>query len=256
MRRETVGEWILRSAMTHDRAATIIGDFSEADVPQSQLKFWLCIAGILLAATWTWIVALAIGVYLATWSVDFLNGQLFGQALSAWDLGPHPLRMTPLGLQCLDGLARFSTLLLLLAPYVVTRYGIRDKLTRVLVGSLVLIFGTTCLWWLPGGLAICTAAGVIGIVACAWTRARRRALGITVSAALAGAYSSPVASWLVSLVHHPAFGCELRGCVGQTPALAASQLFLAAPVALVCTLMYGRLMEHDTRQSDETPELA
>lgn len=130
-------------------------------------------------------------------------------------------------------------------PTVAIRYGLKDKLTRVLLGSLVLIFGTTCLWWLPAALPICVTAGVAGIVACLWTRERRRALGIAFSAAAAGLLSSPVAAWLISLVHHPALGCELQGCVAQTPALDASQLFLAVPVVLVCTLMHKRLLEND-----------
>lgn len=248
MRKDAVAEWILGQVMNRSRAVAIMGDLSEANFAPNGCKFWFSIAGIVLASTWTWIVALAIGVLLAGWSVVFLNDQLIGQAISGWDLGPHrphPFFMTPLWLTCLNGLAQLSTVLLLLSPYVVIRYGLKDKLTRVLLSSLVFIFGTTCLWWLPAALPICVTSGVAGIVACVWTRERRRALGIAFAVAVAGLLTSPVAAWLISLVHRPAFGCELQGCLAQTPALDASQLFLAIPVAVVCTFLHARLLESD-----------
>ena len=255
MHRDTVAEWILGQVMTDDRAAAIAGDLSESKAQAGAFRFWGAIAGIVLVSTWTWIVALALGIYLASTSVWLLNNELLGQALSGWDLGPHSLHLTPLGFKFLNELAPLSTILLLPAPYVVIRYGLKDKLTRVVLGSLFLTLGTTCFWWLPGA-PVCAAAGVACIVVCLWTRARRRALGIAVSAVAAGLLWSPVAVWLVSLVHHPLFGCELQGCVEQTPALAVSQAFLAVPVVLVCTFMHKRLIKDDAPESEETPALA
>jgi hypothetical protein len=249
MRRGKWAEGILTCVMSGSRASAIVGDLSETTTPKSAARFWLCIVGIVLSSSWMWIFALAVGIYLAAWSVVFLNIQLIGQAIAGWDLGPHPLYMTPLWLKCLDGLAQLSTILLLLGPYVVIRYGLKDKLTRVLLGSLAFIFGTTCLWWLPGALAICVAAAAAGIVACFWTSERRRALGITVLVAVAGLFSAPVAAWLISLVHHPALGCELQGCVDQTAALNMSQLFLAVPIVLVCTVMHKQLLEKDMAET-------
>jgi hypothetical protein len=247
MRREKLAEGILGSVMSPSRASAIVGDLSEVNAPKSAARFWLCVAGIVLSSSWTWIVALAAGIYLAAWSVVFLNGVLLGQALQAvlgWD-PPRSHFYTSLWIKSPDGLAQLSTLLLLLVPYVVIRYGLKDKLTRVLLGSLVLIFGTTCLWRLPAALATCVATGMVGIVACLWTSERRRALGITASVAAAGFLSAPVADWLISLVHHPAFGCELQGCIAQTAPLDASQMFLAVPMVLLCTLMHKQLIRRD-----------
>ena len=263
MRRENLAERILQQVMANDRAAAIVGDLSEEKRRRSAIAFWMSIMGIVLASTWTWLIALAAGIYLAAWSVVFFNGLLFGQSMShvffvldvmqtgssATDPVPQWLTSAPIFF-LLDSLAKVGTLILIVSPYTVIRYGLKDKVTRLTVVWLVLIIGMISFALKPVVFVVCIAAAVASIVACLWTSGGRRAFAVVAITVVAGASSWPIVDWLVSLVHHPAFGCELQGCVmnanpllGQSPALTASQLCLAVPVILVCTLVHDRLID-------------
>lgn len=249
MRRDIVAEWILGQVMTNDRAAAIIGDFSESNTQAGAFKFWMSVAGLVLASTWSWIVALAIGVYLAGSSVWFLNEIWLGQDLH--------YGYNPLWSKCFDALAVTATILLVLAPYVAVRYALKDKVTRTTFAFLALVLLTIFFSRQYVVLSLCVVAVVMGLVGSLWTSERRRGLAVVVATAAAGFLSSPLANWLVSLVHHPAFGCELQGCIinTTTPALAVSKLIVAIPIVLLCTFLHARLFESDPRRTQSGERL-
>lgn len=252
MRRDTVAEWILGQVMTKGRAAAIVGDLSEADAPTCAFKFWLSIMGIVFASAWTWLIALAAGIYVAAWSVVFFNELLFGQGVSCM-FGNTPL--ADAGVMKALPLTKAGTLLLIVSPYAMVRHGLKDRVTRLMVAWLILIVVTIYSGWRPVVFSVCVATAAASIIACLWTKERRRASSVILLTAAAGFLLAPVASWLVSLVHHPAFGCELQGCVlgTPTPALGVAQVLLALPVVLVWTFLQARLLENDPprAQSEE-----
>jgi hypothetical protein len=145
MRKALIAEWVLRRVTTRERAAAIVGDLVEADLPEGSGRFWFSVAGVVISQSSRWALALVVACYVAPRAYGFVEIQPF----NSHHLAPEGW-IKPLNMAC--GIA---TILWFITPYAAIRYGLRDNTVRLSFASAGLITTIGFFWWQPWVLAVC-----------------------------------------------------------------------------------------------------
>jgi hypothetical protein len=130
-------EWLLARLTTPTRAAAILGDLHELSTTRGRLWFWTTYTRTLISLGWRTPVALA-GAY--AWSRSswvFIATHSSMHWLFRWVRVAQPMNHMPLGIRLQPMIVPLQGLHFLL-PFVLIRFGPRDRVTR-LAAALFLI---------------------------------------------------------------------------------------------------------------------
>ena len=167
-------EWILKRAAGRDRGTVIYGDLTELAATRGAAWFWFAYARTLLSLTWRTLAAFAIATYVYLrfpWITRVIQSSM--DWLFRWvpiiggNIYPPPLwwwHLTPL-IVLLFGVP-------VLAPFLLVRFGLRDRLTQLASVFLLLSlarYSDRALVFLPTP-AITAAAIVVALCLRKWRR--------------------------------------------------------------------------------------
>jgi len=247
VRNVAVAEWIVSRFTSKKRAAAIVGDLLELATQKGRLWFWFSLAGIVVSLAWRRLLAFAAAlcVYLAAFSASFwvtYRHHRFTIPDQHW--------RTVWGVIFLA-----SNCLWFILVYAAIRYGVRDRVTQLLLAlSLLIAAGLYC-WERPTILLACIALTTCVLAAAASNNKLRR--GLLVLAVLmvnAGIFlltANLIALWQRFL--HPA----PMGNGGMQPPLAVPcvefcMMFLIAPFAMTSAYshMHNWLIRNASRDSE------
>jgi len=126
-------EWFIARLADRDRAASIIGDLLESGGEQNLVWFWWSVLGVVLSLVSRNLVGFA-AAFLCAW------------LSSVWLRTDYPAHLPPWSWTPV-----FSVLsvLCLAAPYVLVRYGLRDKFTQLALALCVPAAVGVFYWWVP-----------------------------------------------------------------------------------------------------------
>lgn len=244
-------EWLLARLTTPDRAAAILGDLTEMAATRGRLWFWGAYTRTLVTVGWRAPVAFLLAYGFSTWvaiggfptmrslfSRFYRNVQHAAPHQAIWhvfDRNAHhsaPLAVwhVPLG----DALIALWFIL----PFVLIRFGLRDRLSQLASALFLLTMPFFSL--LPAGANFAGLAAVIVIVAALCLRTWRRPMIVLAASmtpiAAAIFFSGKV--WYVFLS---------RGYGFDSPQLQrAMALYRAVELGIaviVCSFLYGRLLQ-------------
>ena len=131
MPKTTVAEWILKRAEGAERGTAIYGDLTELATTRGRTWFWLAYARTMVALTWRTVAAFAIMYsYLRSpWVLGAIRS--FMHWLFRWvPYASHEYR-PPAWYFHLTPLSMLLTGLYFLTPFLLVRFGLRDRLTQL-----------------------------------------------------------------------------------------------------------------------------
>lgn len=139
MTQASLAERLLRCVTTRDRASELVGDLLES-CPAGRLRFWLMIAGLLIAVSWrtpvSFLFALLAGVGSLIPFLKVVQYLMISQRLNTpWV--SMASRYNDVGL-----------LLWMVAAFCLLRFGLRDQLSLTSLALSSLASTTVCLSWL------------------------------------------------------------------------------------------------------------
>jgi len=132
MRKNASAEWILKHAAGEERGTAIYGDLVEISMTRNRTLFWMAYVRTLLSFTWRTLAAVAITTYMYLrfpWISNAIRSSM--EWLFRWvpvaDRGYQP----PLWWWHLTPVTVLLFGLPLLTPFLVVRFGLRDRLTQL-----------------------------------------------------------------------------------------------------------------------------
>jgi hypothetical protein len=175
-----LAEWLLRRTTGKDHAAAIIGDLVEIGQRKGRAWFWFAVLRVVLAHLWR----PALGIVLAAYSIGWLNHLyilMVKNILSTTcrSLSPHTPCLVPHAPWAAVGVVAdslsFSLIVLCAAMfYFAVRFGLRDRLFQITLGSTVLcaaLYAVLNYEWRRPIIGVMCAA--IGIALIAWALTNR-----------------------------------------------------------------------------------
>jgi len=136
-----ITEWLLARVAGSARAAAILGDLTEMAETRGRFWFWIAYARTLLALGWRTPVALIV-TYAYLHSIWVLRAILSSMHwLFRWVPYAHPAYQPPVWWFYLRPLESLLTGLYFLVPFLLVRFGLRDRLTQL--ASMLLLLGLT-----------------------------------------------------------------------------------------------------------------
>jgi hypothetical protein len=240
----TAAEWLLARLTTPTRAAAILGDLTELSATRGRLWFWTAYTRTLIALGWRTPIAFLCAIVISRWTAEalfttvrHLVPKLYGNNHHA---APHPIWQTPLW----DSLIA----LLFILPFVIIRFGLRDRLTRL---ALAIFLLTTPFYSLNSvGIAFAGIATAIMIVTALCLRTWRRPM-IVLAATVAPAAVAQFFSGVALVFFWGYFG--FRG-PGWERAMTLYRWLEICIAALVCSFVYLRLLPDEPADLSTLPK--
>ena len=126
-----IAEWLLARVTDPTRAAAIMGDLTEMAATRGRLWFWTAYARTLITLGWRAPVAFLCAYTYArsTWQVTALIASM--HALFHWVPFASPAYRLPIWQLRLEPLLSMLSGLNFLVPFLLVRFGLRDRLTRL-----------------------------------------------------------------------------------------------------------------------------
>jgi hypothetical protein len=230
--RLAVTEWLLARVTTPDRAAAIFGDLTELAATRGRLWFWTAYTRTLVSLGWRSPVALVAGSVCTYWLGPIVWHSIRTLA--------HPLRHVLVAFRPM--VFMFAILgnallgLFFLVPFLMIRFGLRDRLTRLAGAIFVLTLPYFSL--APVVVLVIGPLMVLAVLAAMCLRNWRRPM-IVLALALVPQYLV-VAAWL-SFPHGLLF-FHLQGRIQMM----APRLMAFAVTAIVCVVLHRRLLQAPT----------
>ncbi|MGA2438247.1 MAG: hypothetical protein ABSF57_07010 [Acidobacteriaceae bacterium] len=139
MPKTPIAEWLLARITDPTRAAAIMGDLTEMAGTRGLLWFWTAYARTLISLGWRTPVALLVTyAYLhSIWVLRTIQSSMHW--LFRWVPYAHPAYQPPVWWFYLRPLWSLLTGLYFLAPFLLVRFGLRDRLTRLASALLLLV---------------------------------------------------------------------------------------------------------------------
>jgi hypothetical protein len=182
MHKAPFAEWLLTQASTPERASEVVGDLLEQKTSTAQ--FWLTIVRIWVALTWRWILGAILAglsgliVLAPYWLLVKPRWNLAQPRPEPWMLWAMYIAAAALCLGTHTGLA-------------VSRYGVRDGLTRMSAMIWATLTVCACCAWMPRAALITTLLLAIALVTLLVSKTTRRiALCVLASTAAYAATSA------------------------------------------------------------------
>jgi hypothetical protein len=144
-----VVEHVLRLLTSKERATSIIGDLVEVAPQKGTGWVWLSISKILLFLAWRPVLGVIFGLYAGGWVFGSFQAQFFGV------YAPH--RLPHSWIDAFGVITGATTGLIVVLPYAVLRYGVRDRLTVFAASWAGFLTLFLCEWWRPAVVAVCIA---------------------------------------------------------------------------------------------------
>jgi hypothetical protein len=233
MRKTLATEWLLARLTDPTRAAAILGDLTEMAATRGRLWFWTAYTRTLVSLGWRAPVAL-VCAYICT-RHNWLGAVIFGSLGLFHRIPPNGPAHT--GHRSQFFLISFLIALNLVLPFVLVRFGLRNRLAQLATAIFLL---TIPLYSLTlGGMKITDYAIAVTVLAALSLPAWRRPM-IVLAATLA-----PVAV-ITSLWPHPEHFLYTRGYGFTAPQLLWIMVLYRTLelciTAIVCSFLYRRLL--------------
>jgi hypothetical protein len=196
MHSSSIAEWIVARFTDKQRAVSMVGDLVELEPQKGPLWFWLSLIRVVISLAWRRSLAFIVASYAGLWMLGKLAAVLQNSYLRH---APPGTWGVPGDLQLLPIVGAFLWMLLL---YTAIRYGVRDRLTQLVLALAGMITAVVYGWGQPIALAIGIALGVCVLAALAIGREYRRAVMVLLVAWLTGSGSWMLAMFLASKYQH------------------------------------------------------
>jgi hypothetical protein len=173
VRNVAIAEWIVSRFTGKKRAAAIVGDLLELAPQKGRLWFWFALAGVVVSLAWRRPLALAAALcvyfaaFSASWWVTYLHHR-FTIADPHWRTVWGVLFLASNGLW-------------FMLVYAAIRYGVRDRVTQLLLALSVPITAGLYCWERPTILVACIALTICVLAASALNHRLRRGLLIVLA---------------------------------------------------------------------------
>jgi len=245
MHEVAIAEWLLRRAMTKDRAASIVGDLVELRAQRGAGRFWLSVLGVFLSLTWRRPIA-----FWATMQ-GFVSFNWFGSVIA----GPLHHRASFVWIQWLLAIAFPCSALWMIGLYTSIRYGLRDKVAQLSLAYACLITIFIYSWWQPVVLTVVICMSVVVLLISVSHGEGRRAIMATIVAMVTVSASFVLLFHLLScyenLLHPQGWGSDE---VAQHPS--AMWLFrvgwlMIAFLTTKCTSLMHSWLERENQSESE-----
>ena len=198
MRAASTAEWILSRVTTTDRAASIVGDLVETEMPNGLFCFWLSTARIAIRLSWRRTLGFVAAFYALGWT------------LYAFDLAIHGIhaahrpRDSSWGI-IFDILGVACSILCAVSIYASVRYGLGERTTQMTLAWTGIFTLAIFFWWHVAVLVVCIAAALfLASVSLIDRDSRKQALVILVAVAV-GCAARILMSALIGLYQHVLF---------------------------------------------------
>jgi hypothetical protein len=188
MHSSSIAEWIVARFTDEQRAVSMVGDLVELEPQKGPLWFWLSLIRVVISLAWRRSLAFIVAPYAGLWMLGKLAAALQNSYLRH---APPGTWGVPGNLQLLPIVGAFLWILL---PYTAIRYGVRDRLTQLVLALVGMITAVVYGWGQPIALAVCIALGVCVLAASAIGREYRRAVMVLLVAWLTG-----FGSWMLAM---------------------------------------------------------
>jgi hypothetical protein len=229
-------EWVLARLTTPARAAAILGDLLEVSTTRGRLWFWIAYTRTLVSIGWRTPVALVGAFVLSRWTVEALfttERHLFPHLYGInHHAAPHPIWQTPLW----DSLIALVYVL----PFVLVRFGLRDRFTQLTLAFFLLTTPFYSLNWVGWDFSgVVTAIMIFAALSLrTWRRPMIVLAGTVAPAAIAQFFAGYALFFFLDYfgVRSPEWG-------------RAMNLYRAMGIciaALVCSYLYRRLLREKT----------
>jgi hypothetical protein len=180
MHSSSIAEWIVARVTDKQRAASMVGDLVELEPQKGPLWFWLSLVRVVLSLAWRRCLAFIVAPYAGLWMLGKLPAALHNSYLRH---APPGTWGVPGNLYLLAIVGAFLWMMLL---YTAIQYGVRDRLTQLVLALVGMITAVVYGWGQPIALAVCIALGVCVLAASAIGREYRRAVMVLLVAWLTG----------------------------------------------------------------------
>jgi hypothetical protein len=188
MHSSSIAEWIVARYTDKQRAASMVGDLVELEPQKGPLWFWLSLVRVVISLAWRRCLAFIVAPYAGLWMLGKLAGALRNSYLRH---APPGTWGVPGNLFFLPIVGAFFWMVLL---YTAIRYGLRDRVTQLVLALAGLITALVYGWGQPIALAVCLALGVCVLAVSAIGREYRRAVMVLLVAWLTG-----FGSWMLAM---------------------------------------------------------
>ena len=227
-------EWFLACFVSHKRASAILGDLLEISTTRGRLWFWIAYIRTLISLGWRVPIAFICAYYFCSsywsltaryalmhWLFSWVPLAGYDYDMSFWQLHLMPLVSMLFGLN-------------FLLPFLLVRFGLRDRLTRLAsIFFLVSLLASSNRLLLLVPMEILT---VIAVILALCLRDWRRPM-IVLAAALTLSYA--IVEGFVSFLR------QSDGSVIWNHNLSVDALLLEiAAAAVICSLLHGWMLEH------------
>jgi hypothetical protein len=196
MHSSSIAEWIVARFTDKQRAASIMGDLLELEPRKGRLWLLLSLFRVVISVAWRRSLAFIVAPYVGLWMLGRLAAALQNSYLrhappGTWGV-PGNLSLLPIA-------GAFLWMMLL---YTAIRYGVRDRLTQLVLALAGMITAVVYGWGQPIVLAVCMALGVCVVAVSAIGRKYRRAVMVLLVAWLTGFGNWMLAMFLAFKYQH------------------------------------------------------
>jgi hypothetical protein len=234
-------EWLIARFTCAEAASSMVGDLLEEAAARGDLWFWRAVAGIVLRLNRRRLLAFSVALICAHFLRE-LPMPVFS-AVAGRLPAPQPPEMWVSLFAVLGWIAMLSWVA---APYLLVRYGLRDRFAQLALAVSVLVTAADIFWQRPAIAVACIAAAAAVLVALTlFTRWRGPLLALLIATLVgyAGFQGAVDLSWRFLNFAPPSV--SLSACVnGLAPVCAAGTLTVA------CGYLHSLL----TRQNHRKPE--
>jgi hypothetical protein len=196
MHSSSIAEWIVARFTDKQRAVSMVGDLVELEPQKGLLWFWLSLVRVVISLAWRRSLAFIVAPYAGLWMLGKLAAALQNSYLRH---APPGTWGVPGNLHSLPIVGAFLWIMLL---YTTIQYGVRDRLTQLVLALVGMITAVVYGWGQPIALAVCVALGVCVLAASAICREYRRAVMVLLVAWLTGFGSWMLAMFLAYRYQH------------------------------------------------------
>ncbi|WP_035350140.1 hypothetical protein [Edaphobacter aggregans] len=196
MHSSSIAEWIVVRFTDKQRAASMVGDLLELEPHKGLLWFWLSLVRVVISLAWRRSLAFVVAPYAGLWILGKLAAVLRDTYLrhappGTWGV-PGNLTLLPIA-------GAFFWMVLL---YTAIRYGLRDRVTQLVLALAGLITAVVYCWGQPIVLAVCMALGICVLAVSIMRREYRKATMVLLVAASTGLGGWILAGFLATKYQH------------------------------------------------------
>jgi hypothetical protein len=228
-----IAEWLLARITDPTRAAAIFGDLTEMAATRGPLWFWIAYARTLVSLGWRAPVAL-ICAYICT-RHNWISTVIFGALALFHRIPPNDPAHT--GHRSQVPLIYFLIALNLVLPFVLVRFGLRDRLTQLAAAIFLLTIPLYSLT--QGGMKIADFATAATVLAALSLPAWRRPMIVLVATAVPVAVATNLWPRLQHLLYSRGYGFTSPQLQWTMALYRTLELCIAV---IACSFLYRRLL--------------